>query len=74
MFNININDLDKKIWEEELNDFVPKKVYDVHTHIYQWQSNLDINKNKDPYKYQGENFQNVSFDLLIDVDKKLIPG
>ena len=44
MFNININDLDKKIWEEELNDFVPKKVYDVHTHIYQWQSNLDINK------------------------------
>ena len=44
MFNLEINDLDKKIWEEELNDFVPKKVYDVHTHIYQWQSNLDINK------------------------------
>ena len=41
MFNLEINDLDKKIWEQELNDFVPEKVYDVHTHIYQWQSNLD---------------------------------
>ena len=37
MFNLEINDLDKKIWEQELNDFVPEKVYDVHTHIYQWQ-------------------------------------
>ena len=43
MFNLGINDLDKKIWEEELNDFVPEKVYDVHTHIYQWKSNLDKN-------------------------------
>ena len=74
MFNLEINDLDKKIWDEELSDFVPEKVYDVHTHIYQWQSNLDGNKNTGPYKYQGENFQNVSFDLLNDVDKKLIPG
>ena len=74
MFNLEINDLDKKIWDEELNDFVPEKVYDVHTHIYQWQSNLDKNKNTGPYKYQGENFLNVSFDLLDKVDKKLIPG
>ena len=53
MFNLEINDLDKKIWDEELSDFVPAKVYDVHTHIYQWQSNLDKNKNTGPYKYQG---------------------
>ena len=59
MFNLEINDLDKKIWEQELNDFVPEKVYDVHTHIYQWKSNLDKNKNTGPYKYQGENFLNV---------------
>ncbi len=63
MFNLEINDLDKKIWDEELSDFVPEKVYDVHTHIYQWQSNLDKNKNTGPYKYQGENFQNVSFGM-----------
>jgi glutamate-1-semialdehyde 2,1-aminomutase len=71
MFNLEINDLDKKIWDEELNDFVPEKVYDVHTHIYQWQSNLDKNKNTGPYKYQGENFLNVSFDLLDKVDNRI---
>ena len=74
MFNLNLNDLDRKIWEEELEDFVPQKIYDVHTHIYQWQSNLDKDKNNGPYQYQGQNFRNVSFNLLDQVDKKLMPG
>ena len=74
MFNLSINDLDKKIWDEELNEFVPQKIYDVHTHIYQWASNLDKNKNKGPYKYQYENHQNVSYELLDQVDNKLMPG
>ena len=29
-----IKDLDKKIWEEELKDFLPEKILDVHTHVY----------------------------------------
>ena len=51
MFDLGINDLDKKIWDEELNDFVPEKVYDIHTHIYQWQSNLDKNKSRDSIRF-----------------------
>ena len=47
-----LHKLDKKIWEEELNDFVPNKVYDVHTHIYQWQSNLDKDKNTSIFENQ----------------------
>ncbi|MBT3902814.1 MAG: amidohydrolase family protein [Pelagibacteraceae bacterium] len=74
MFNLNINDLDKKIWEEELNEFVPQKIYDVHTHIYQWKSNLDKDKNNGPYKYQGENYENVSYELLDQIDHQLFPG
>ncbi len=74
MYKLNVNDLDKRIWEDELDDFVPNKIYDVHTHIYQWNSNLDKNKNNGPYKYHGQHFQNVSFDLLNKVDKKLMPG
>jgi len=31
---IEIKDIDKRIWEEELADFVPQKIYDVHTHVY----------------------------------------
>ena len=27
---------DKKIWEEELKDFLPEKMLDVHTHVYLW--------------------------------------
>ena len=74
MYNLSISNLDKQIWEEELNDFVPDKIYDVHTHIYQWQSNLDKDKHNGPYKYQGQNFQNVSFNLLNKVDEELMPG
>ena len=29
-----VKDLDKKIWEEELKDFLPEKMLDIHTHVY----------------------------------------
>ena len=29
-----VTDLDKKIWEEELKDFLPEKIIDIHTHVY----------------------------------------
>ena len=25
---------DKKVWEEELNDFLPEKILDVHAHVW----------------------------------------
>lgn len=29
-----VYDYDRKVWEEELKDFLPKKIIDVHTHVY----------------------------------------
>lgn len=29
-----VTEYDKKIWEEELKDFLPEKILDVHTHVY----------------------------------------
>ena len=29
-----VTDYDKKVWEEELRDFLPDKIIDVHTHVY----------------------------------------
>lgn len=29
-----VTDYDKKIWEEELKDFLPDKIIDCHTHVY----------------------------------------
>ena len=31
---IEITDIDRRIWEEELAEFVPQKIYDAHAHIY----------------------------------------
>ena len=29
-----VTEYDKKIWEEELKDFLPEKILDIHTHVY----------------------------------------
>ena len=29
-----VTDYDKKVWEEELKDFLPDKIIDIHTHVY----------------------------------------
>ncbi|MBQ4542803.1 MAG: hypothetical protein IJA19_01405, partial [Clostridia bacterium] len=29
-----VTELDKKIWEEQLKDFLPDKIIDIHTHVY----------------------------------------
>lgn len=34
--DITLNDLDRRIWDEELADFVPLDITDVHTHLYDW--------------------------------------
>lgn len=34
MFGFNLTDYDKKVYEEEINEFVPKNIVDVHTHVY----------------------------------------
>jgi len=31
---------DKKIWEEELKDFLPQKLFDIHTHVYLKKNNV----------------------------------
>ena len=32
--NNNLTETDRKIWEEELVDFLPAKIIDVHTHLW----------------------------------------
>lgn len=34
MFGVNVTDYDKKVWEEELRDFLPSKIVDCHVHLY----------------------------------------
>lgn len=34
MFGVNVTDYDRKVWENELSDFLPDKIIDCHVHIY----------------------------------------
>lgn len=68
-------DLDRRIWDEELAEFVPQRVFDVHTHIYRWAFNLDPDRDSGPYKpFAGEDYAEATWSLANAVDAALMPG
>lgn len=70
-----LHDVDRRIWEEELSGFVPPKVFDVHTHIYRWEFNLDPNKAASAYgALVAEHYSEATWDLLDSCDRALFPG
>src|SRR5262245_35383041 len=69
-----LHEVDRRIWEEELADFVPRRIFDVHTHIYRWAFNLDPQKESSAYKpFAGEQFAEASWDMLEACDHDLFP-
>jgi len=55
MKSLELNDVDRRIWRDELDEYVPRRVFDVHTHLYRFAFNLDPNKDTGPYKkFVGE--------------------
>ncbi len=69
------NDLDRRIWAEELDAFVPAKVFDVHTHIYRWAFNINPDKETGPYAASiGKHFPEVTKELADAVDAAMMPG
>jgi hypothetical protein len=58
------NAVDRRMWEEELDEFVPRRVFDVHTHLYRWDFNLDPHKENGPYKpILGQTWANATWQL-----------
>lgn len=75
MYDFQPNDLDRRIWTEELDAFVPDKVLDVHTHIYRWAFNINPDKQKGPYAASiGRYFPEVTTRLADEIDAALMPG
>ncbi len=69
------NDLDRRIWTEELEALVPPQVFDVHTHVYRWEFNIDAGKHQGPtYELIGRQFPVSDWDLLGACDSQLMPG
>lgn len=70
-----LNDLDRRIWEEELDEFVPAQVFDAHTHIYRWAFHTDPDKENGPYvRFVGDEFREVTWDYIESIDALLMPG
>ncbi len=70
-----IRDIDRRIWEQELDSFVPEKVFDAHSHIYKWDFNLDPHKNTGGMaKLVLPHYEQASFALLDEADAALMPG
>ena len=75
MYDFTPTDLDQRIWAEELDGFVPDRVFDVHTHIYRWAFNLNPDKETGPYAPSiGRYFPEVTTKLADEIDAALLPG
>ncbi len=72
---VQLNDVDRRIWEEELAGFVPQRVFDVHTHLYRWAFNLDPQKESGAFRsLLGEEYADATWELANAVDAALMPG
>ena len=70
-----LTDLDERIWREELDSFVPERVFDVHTHLYRWDHYGAPDKETSGYRrFLGDEFAHSSWDLADHYDRLLMPG
>jgi predicted TIM-barrel fold metal-dependent hydrolase len=68
-------DLDQRIWDEELDAFVPRRVFDAHTHVYRWAFNTDPGKDAGPdAEFIGRPFPESNWAALDHCDAVLMPG
>ena len=44
---LQVNDLDRRIWHEELEEFVPMRMWDMHSHLSLYKFNTSPTRNQD---------------------------
>lgn len=67
--------VDSRIWQEELDEFVPRKVYDAHTHIWRWAFNVDPGKESSGFgKFMQPEWREATYERCDLVDEILMPG
>lgn len=72
---VELTAVDRRIWQEELDEYVPRRVFDVHTHIYRWAFNTDPKKESGPYYHLVcPTFAESTWDLAQHYDDLLMPG
>jgi predicted TIM-barrel fold metal-dependent hydrolase len=72
---MRLNDVDRRIWAEELEEFVPQRIFDVHTHTYRWAFNVDPAKESGPYaEIVQRDFREADYARMNAWDAALLPG
>jgi glutamate-1-semialdehyde 2,1-aminomutase len=70
-----LNDVDRRIWEEELNPFIPERIFDVHAHHYRWEFNTDPAKETGSFaSFVGDGFPLTDRAHCDAWDALLLPG
>lgn len=71
----DLNPVDRRIWQEELDGFVPRQIFDVHTHIYRWAFYQDPAKETSAFRdLLGTAYAEASWELADAADRALMPG
>ncbi len=73
--DITLRDIDKRIWEEEIEPWLPSRLFDMHTHIFRPQDCLLKADDTDfPRPAYTDEMGTVDLKYVRDVDKILLPG
>lgn len=76
---IEITEYDKKVYEEELRDWLPAEIFDVHTHVWldhlvDWKDVNEANKNKRTVTWPSKVALDNSLEDLQETYKEMLPG
>jgi predicted TIM-barrel fold metal-dependent hydrolase len=71
---MQLNDVDRRIWIEELNSFVPERVFDIHNHYYRWDLNTAPDKETGHAAGLGREFPVADRAHSDAWDALLLPG
>jgi glutamate-1-semialdehyde 2,1-aminomutase len=72
---VQLSELDREIWEEELAEFVPTRIFDAHTHIYDLRA--EIAATADPVAVYGSLWTDwpvSNWAMLNEADRVMMPG
>ena len=72
MFGIDVTPYDKKIWEEELRDFLPDKIFDAHMHI--WEPGTRKSAQKGCVTWTSIVASDMTYENMVETYAKVFPG
>jgi len=71
---IGLREIDRRIWDEELAGFVPDRVIDAHTHVYDWTPEVWRRAGNAAPEGPFATYPLADWETLEAIDRMLFPG